>query len=102
MAPEHDSGGDLAIELGLRRAGLVPPVDRDHGTIGLGGRVHDGEDGRAIVITAEADVAPRMHDRYRFAAMSAAAACRDVVSKSLMAPSAFPLSSSMFPIFLMR
>src|SRR6202022_4657096 len=57
MAPERDSGGDLAIELVQRHIGLVPLVGRDHTAIGLSGSIDDREDGRALVITTGADVA---------------------------------------------
>src|SRR5689334_19056885 len=52
IAPEHHAGLDLAVELVRRHVGFVPPIGWDHATIGLGSRVDDREDGRAIVITA--------------------------------------------------
>src|SRR5215472_5891599 len=55
VAPKHDAGGDLAIELVLRHVGLVPSIGRDHATIGFGGTVDDREDGFPIVVTAGAD-----------------------------------------------
>src|SRR5215472_15888147 len=55
IAPEHDAGGDLAIELVLRHVGLVPAIGRDHATISLGGSVDDREDGLPMVVTAGAD-----------------------------------------------
>jgi hypothetical protein len=57
IAPEHDSGGDLGIELVLRHVGFVPPVGRDYSAISLSGSVDDCEDGGALVITTAADVA---------------------------------------------
>ena len=56
IAPERDTGGDLASELVPRHVGLVPPIGRDHTTIGLSGGVDDREDGRAIVVMAGAEV----------------------------------------------
>src|SRR5262249_13863224 len=41
IAPEGDTGSDLAIKLVPRHVGLVPPIGRDHTTIGLGSGVDD-------------------------------------------------------------
>src|SRR5262249_43920739 len=55
MPPEHDPGGDLAIELVARHVGLVPAVGRDHPAVGLSGGVDDREYGGALVATTGAD-----------------------------------------------
>jgi hypothetical protein len=55
IAPEHDAGGDLAIELVARHVGLVPSIGLDHATIGLSGGVDDRKDRCTIVVTAGSD-----------------------------------------------
>jgi len=37
IAPEHDTGGYLIVELVPRHVRLVPPIGRDHTPISLGG-----------------------------------------------------------------
>ena len=59
VAPERDSGGDLALELVQRHVRLVPAVGRDHAAVCLGGGVDDRGDRRALVIPAGADGAVR-------------------------------------------
>src|SRR5919109_609999 len=55
VPPEHNSGGDLAVELVRRHVGLVPAIGRDHAAIGLGGGVDDCEDRLTLIISAAAD-----------------------------------------------
>ena len=59
VAPERDSGGDLAVELLGGHVRLVPAILRDHAAVGLGGRVDDREDRAALVVTAGPDGAHR-------------------------------------------
>jgi hypothetical protein len=56
VAPEHDPGGDLGIELVRGHVRLVPAIGRDHAVIGLGGGVDDREDRLAFVVPAGTDV----------------------------------------------
>src|SRR6185503_551608 len=59
-APEGDAGRDLAVELGGVHVGLVPAVLRDRAAVGLGGGVHDREDGRPVGVIAPPDHAGRL------------------------------------------
>ena len=50
-APEHDPGGQLAVELLGGHVGVVPAVGRDDAAVHLGRGVHDRED-RALLVVA--------------------------------------------------
>jgi hypothetical protein len=55
VTPEHHAGGDLRVELVRRHVRLAPAIRRDHVPVGLGRRVDDAEDRRALVVMADAD-----------------------------------------------
>src|SRR5580700_5509517 len=64
IAPEFDSGGDLAVELLQGHIGFVPAIGRDYAAIGLGGGVDDGEDGPALVTATGTDAAHGFEPAY--------------------------------------
>src|ERR1700676_4598898 len=55
IAPEHDLGCNLAIELLRCHIGLVPPVGGNHSAISLCRCVYDFEDVGTLILTARAD-----------------------------------------------
>src|SRR5258708_19546049 len=59
IAPEFDSGGDLAVELLQGHIGLVPTIGRDYAAIGLSGGVDDGPAGPLFGGATTPDLAHR-------------------------------------------